>query len=93
MSRVRVRLAKILSEALTRERGQPVTVDPDDLHPAKGYYRTGNGDHFRWEGFARLGGVRITLDSYVPMTTLVKSGVILVRERPVEYEVFEKEAP
>jgi hypothetical protein len=78
MSRLRKRLAKMIEEALL-EHGIEATVDPNDLDPATGWYRTSpQADCYRWEGFAKYKdpalSIQISVNSYTTMSQIVKSG-------------------
>lgn len=69
MSYLRKRLAKKLENAF-----EGCKVNPDELFPAKGAYRTNKQlDNFVWEGIiVDEHGIRRCIGSYQTMTELVK---------------------
>lgn len=78
MSRLRKRLAKMIVEALA-ERGINAMVDPDDLSPAVGWFRTSpQADCYIWEGFGHYTdlNLRIVLYGNTTMTQIVRSGKV-----------------
>lgn len=96
MGYIRKRLARMLSVALTKEHGEKVTVEPDMLHEARGWYRTSTqSDSYRWSGRGRIGdslNCIVSLDSYSTMTAIVKSGgVVLMKDphRATVYDVYD----
>jgi hypothetical protein len=72
-------------EAAFKERGQSVTIDPDHLRPAAGWYRTSpQADCFRWEGSGEIDGLTVGVYLYgvTTMTQIIKSGgATLVADR------------
>lgn len=87
--RTRTRLAKLLEAAFAKV-GMAVRVDPEDLHPAKGYWRTDSrADVYRWEGWASSG--RDSWESVVSWHTMTEllRGVELIRDRALgTFEAF-----
>lgn len=68
MSVLRKRLARKIEDSFPG-----CTVDPDDLIPATGSWRTNIGlDVYRWEGVMTVDGSRRCIGSYQTMTELVK---------------------
>jgi hypothetical protein len=74
MSKLRDKLADLLEEAFA-EIGIEVSVNPDQLWPATGFYRTSGNDSYCWEGQANVKGTTTfySLTSYSTMTSIVKS--------------------
>jgi hypothetical protein len=96
MSRLRKRLAKMIEEALLKQHNIEATVDPEDLHPATGWYRTSSqADCYRWEGFGSYKDpslrIQISLCGWTRMTQIVKSGgAILTHDRGgASFEVYD----
>jgi hypothetical protein len=70
---------RALAERLQREiptlGALPITWSAEDLYDAKGAYRTGNSDTYRWSGAARFtdtGNSALVVDSYLSMTECLK---------------------
>lgn len=94
----------MIEQAFKQQHGMTVAVDPDDLHPATGAWRTNwMLDVYRWEGsgrwtdFGHKGhdgkGLQISIDSWEPMTALVKSGGVKIScDRSTAFEVWTREA-
>lgn len=84
VSRLRIRLAAILEEAMLEQHDQEISVDPEDFIIAEGFYRTDSrSDSYRWEVYAQIVGMRvkISLCSYTTMTKIVQSkGCVIARE-------------
>lgn len=78
--KTRIKLAKLLSEALP-----DVDIQPEDLTEAKGWYRNDfRADCYRWECDARLRdlpGVNVCFGSYSTMTSCVRYGISVSDKR------------
>lgn len=98
--RLRRKLAGQLEEAFARI-GKAVSIDPSDLVPTQGYWRTNHlADVYRWEGWGRVPGsqLEISIASWYTMTELVK-GVSVApmlgqdgRQYPNSFEAWPLEA-
>lgn len=67
IGRVRIAAAKILTA------GFGFQVDPEDIKPATGSYRTDwRADVYRWELFARNGSLPVVCASWMTLTEFVK---------------------
>jgi len=87
----RIRLAKLLEEAFS-EIGMTVKVDPEDLRPALGYWRTDHrADVYRWEGWAKTERSYVVgINSWHTMTELIAAGIKVERvERVGRMRSFE----
>jgi hypothetical protein len=83
MSRLRIRLADMITEALAAE-GRIVTPAPEAFTIAQGFYRTNaSSDTYRWEYNAPVEGLQISIkvESYDTMTDCAKKGIVLIRDR------------
>jgi hypothetical protein len=95
VSKLRDKLAALISQQFFDQEQKLVNVDGDDLIPAEGWYRTSmQADCYRWEGSCEwlFEGGRITVMLYGSdtMTEMVKSGVILTKDRETSYDVHAK---
>ena len=100
-SYLRRRLARLIETAFKAQFDMVVRVDPLDLIAATGAWRTNqNLDVYRWEGSGHWlpagctgDGVLISIDSWVPMTQLVRHGIrhglSLSHDYATSYEVWE----
>lgn len=97
MSKLRIKLAKMIEAQFLEQDGKVVKVDPDDLDPAQGWYRTSHhADCYRWEGMAgwsfEAGSIlAISLYGADTMTSMVKNGIVLTKDRETSYDVHARE--
>jgi hypothetical protein len=84
IGRTRIKLAERLAEALTKDVGRPVTVDPADLHSQIPWYARPQIDCCSWEGTAYYvnedGAMgRIHVASWTQMRNVLKNPIKLFR--------------
>jgi hypothetical protein len=77
---IRKRLAGKLIAAFKTQFDLELRLDPKDLHPAEGYWRSDvRADCQRWEGFGQIkhpetgNWMGVTLDSWSTMTSCLKA--------------------
>lgn len=97
MSKLRQALAAKIAQAFFDQFEMLVNVDGEDLEPAQGWYRTAmQADVYRWEGSAQwiapnTKGIAIMLYGSDTMTEMVRSGVVLTKDRQTSYDVHAKQ--
>lgn len=94
----------MIEAAFKEQRNMTVTVDPEDLHPATGAWRTNwMLDVYRWEGTGRWtdfghkghdgNGLPISIDSWEPMTALVKCGGVKISQQyATAFEIWQRDS-
>lgn len=94
MSKLRDKLAALISQQFFDQEQKLVNTDGRDLFPAQGWYRTSiRADCYRWEGSCQwmIGGsstgLPIVLYGCDTMTEMVKCGVILTKDSETSYDV------
>jgi hypothetical protein len=76
VGRTRARLARAIAQAI----GLP--VEPENLWPASGHYRTSpHADVLRWTGFVHEGNLTWTVGSWDTMTALLRHGFTVADNR------------
>jgi hypothetical protein len=99
VSRLRTKLAALIQAAFKAQFNMTVNVDGADLHPATGAWRTNVMlDVYRWEGSGywtdhdhKGRGLMVSIDSWEPMTALVKHGRVKIspdRSCATNFEVW-----
>jgi len=103
VSRLRVKLARMLETALSEwwkaNQSTPfrLTVKPEALYPARGWYRTSGSifnDAARWDGYAHdpeTGNTMATFQSFDRMTDCVARGFTLSHDRVLGFDVHANE--